>query len=225
MSSSQTFDAVIILGGGLDESHQPHSFVKERIRVASLQSTTNYFILSSRGTTHKPPPFDAGGFPLDESVVSARHLRTLLPDLESSRILLDKWSLDTIGNAWFALINFVEPFELKKVLVVTSQFHMPRSEQIFRHIFGQLSLVQDLELTFEASEDVGMDPALLQLRQEKETASLQHWLKTAARCSTRSLMAKFLFLEHGAYNGESAMVNSACVEKKDAVSDAVKGSY
>ena len=54
--------AVIILGGGLTDEGQPHPFVQERIRVGSLLvNETEYFILCSRGTTHKPPPRDSNG--------------------------------------------------------------------------------------------------------------------------------------------------------------------
>ena len=54
----------------------------------------------SRGTTHKPPPLDTAGFPIDESMASARYLveRGVAP----ARVLLESWSLDTIGNAAFA---------------------------------------------------------------------------------------------------------------------------
>jgi uncharacterized SAM-binding protein YcdF (DUF218 family) len=213
------YDAVICLGGGLDDQGQPHPFVSERIRTASLLSNdTQYFVLSSRGTTHKPPPTDAVGFPLDESVVSARSLLELLPDLPKSSVLLDRWSLDTIGNAWFALVNFVEPLEMTHVCVVTSKFHMPRSESIFRHVFSLSS--HKIDVTFLESADLGMEHSLLEMREDRESASLQNWLKTAERCPTKQKLAKFLFQEHGAYNG-----NSVALEKTDDASDEVKKSY
>ena len=205
---STTYNAVVILGGGLASSTQPNRFVEERIKVAAQYSSdTQYYILSSRGTPHKPPPLDGAHFPVDESVVSARSLLQLLPTVDPDTLLLDQWSLDTIGNAWFALTNFVEPMQLSSILVVTSAFHMPRSEAIFKHIFSLSSLAIDVQ--FVAAADVGIDPALLLTRRQKEASSLQNWLKTMQRCTTKQQMAHFLFVEHGAYNGRNAVAPPA----------------
>jgi len=218
------YDAVIILGGGLTDEGQPHPFVQERIRVGSLLvNETEYFILCSRGTTHKPPPRDSNGFSLDESVISTRQLLTLLPTLDANKCLLDRWSLDTIGNAWFALTSFVEPLELTRVCVVTSLFHMPRSEAIFRHVFS-LSSQKKIELTFVSADDIGINPDLLQLRQDKEAKSLENWYQTMERCTTKLALAQFLFTEHGAYNGASTAPLTS-VGTSNLVSEEVKKSY
>ena len=206
--STQTqtkYDAIIVLGGGLDQDGTPHPFVLERIRTAARHSSdTQYYILSSRGTPHKAPPRDGNNYPLDESVVSARTLHSLLPNQSGNTLLLDTWSYDTIGNAWFALINFIEPLRLTNCLVVTSQFHMPRSKNIFEHVFSLATITVNVH--FEASSDVSLDPQTLALRQRREASSLQQWSATRRQVTSKQKLAHFMFVEHGAYSGQSAML-------------------
>ena len=100
------YDAIIIPGGGLSEG-RPLAWVTARLDAALLHAKdTRYFLVLSRGTTHKQPPLDANGFPVDESAASARYLieRGITP----SRVLLESWSLDTIGNAAFSRLMHAE---------------------------------------------------------------------------------------------------------------------
>ena len=102
-------DAVIIPGGGLTDG-RPHPWVLARLDAALLHSAdTDFFLVLSRGTTHKAPPLDAGGFPIDESAASAQYL--IERGVDSSRVLLESWSLDTIGNAAFARLMHSDPRE------------------------------------------------------------------------------------------------------------------
>ena len=62
-----------------------------------------------------------------------------------------------------------------------------------------------INVHFVSSDDVGIDEEVLTLRQTKEAKSLQNWLNTMKICTTKQKMAHFLFVEHGAYNGRSAV--------------------
>lgn len=103
---TRQYDAVIIPGGGLSQN-QPLPWVSARLDAALRHAEeTQFFLVLSRGTTHKPPPLDADGFPVDESMASARYLidRGVAP----SRVLIESWSLDTIGNAAFSRLMHCE---------------------------------------------------------------------------------------------------------------------
>ena len=211
------FDAVIVLGGGLTAGGTPHPFVEARLREgAALAQRARYAILLSRGTTHKPPPQNPNGFPVDESAASARYFRSLLPEDYNmhARVLLDGWSLDTIGNCYFTLRMHCEPLGLRRLAIVTSAFHMPRTESIFRHIFGALSPEKNYRLTFISAKDEGLAPEILKLRQEKERRGLEQWQATMARCNTCKKLTEFLFLEHGAYNCRGS-VGRIVIEEED----------
>jgi uncharacterized SAM-binding protein YcdF (DUF218 family) len=45
-------------------------------------------------------------------------------------------SFDTVGNAYFSLMIHVVPAGWRRLAVVTSDFHMPRSRALFADIYS-----------------------------------------------------------------------------------------
>jgi uncharacterized SAM-binding protein YcdF (DUF218 family) len=135
LDSEKRFDCVIVPGGGLVATGRPHPWVAARLDAAlKHDADTSYYLVLSRGTTHKPPPLDEAGFPVDESMASARYLieRGVAP----ARVLLESWSLDTIGNAAFARLMHSDVRGWRRILIVTSRSHMPRTRAIFEWVFS-----------------------------------------------------------------------------------------
>eukprot|EP00188_Purpureofilum_apyrenoidigerum_P000808 Plantae.Rhodophyta-Purpureofilum_apyrenoidigerum.ctg13995.p1 GENE.Plantae.Rhodophyta-Purpureofilum_apyrenoidigerum.ctg13995~~Plantae.Rhodophyta-Purpureofilum_apyrenoidigerum.ctg13995.p1 ORF type:complete len:222 (-),score=33.80 Plantae.Rhodophyta-Purpureofilum_apyrenoidigerum.ctg13995:289-954(-) len=201
--SDAPFDAVIIPGGGLDETGAPHPFVKSRLRAAlEVSPRPRWFITLSRGTTHRGPPLDVNGRPVDEATASAKFL--VNGGIQPDCILQDTWSLDTIGNAYFSRFLLTDRLGLKNLLVVTSNFHMPRSKAIFDWIYGfQPTTATVSYLTVQ--DDDCMEPDVLQARKEKESKSLETFLINSRRMTTQESAAHFLFVEHGAYSTEQSV--------------------
>jgi len=109
MSSTvrQRYDAVIVPGGGLNDRGQMHPFVEKRLEAAlRVDPPPKWFIVLSRGTTHRVPPMDAAGRPIDEATVSANYL--ISNGAQPTSVLKECWSLDTIGNAYFARYMIVD---------------------------------------------------------------------------------------------------------------------
>lgn len=66
-SSERWLDAVIVPGGGLDDSGRPLPWVVARLNAALRHDAeTSAYLVLSRGTTHKPAPRDAAGYAIDE---------------------------------------------------------------------------------------------------------------------------------------------------------------
>ncbi|EKV02541.1 hypothetical protein Lepto7375DRAFT_4778 [Leptolyngbya sp. PCC 7375] len=65
----------------------------------------------------------------------------------------------------------IEPLELKHLLVITSEFHIPRTKAVFEWIYHLEGLSQDYQVVFEAVSDDGIDATTLRSRQQKENAS------------------------------------------------------
>jgi hypothetical protein len=200
------YDAVIVPGGGLDpDSGAPRPWVCARLDAAArLDKATRYHIVLSRGTPHRSPPACARGFPIDEAAASAAYLLAA-GVADPSRILLDSWSLDTIGNAYFTRQALADPLKLRTLLVITSSFHMPRTRAIFDWVFGlPLSGVvaqPGFSVDYCVTEDIGMTPEDCASRVEKELASLATLTsKTIPRITCMRELATFVFVEHGAYN-------------------------
>lgn len=208
-SASPKYDAVIIPGGGLESgTNLPNPWVRERLDAAvRLSSETRYFIVLSRGTTHRPSPLDDRGFPISEAAASAKYIiyssKNQQDVIETCRILVEGTSLDTIGNAFFTRVNICDPMRLKKFVVVTSKFHMPRTKVIFDWIFGldHDYNSSDIHIEYMETEDIGMSNEQKDGRGEREKESLKKLIKiTVPTYNTMEKVSQFLFQQHSAYN-------------------------
>eukprot|EP00189_Rhodosorus_marinus_P005009 CAMPEP_0113954346 /NCGR_PEP_ID=MMETSP0011_2-20120614/473_1 /TAXON_ID=101924 /ORGANISM="Rhodosorus marinus" /LENGTH=220 /DNA_ID=CAMNT_0000963407 /DNA_START=316 /DNA_END=978 /DNA_ORIENTATION=- /assembly_acc=CAM_ASM_000156 len=203
MSSTvrQRYDAVIVPGGGLNDRGQMHPFVEKRLEAAlRVDPPPKWFIVLSRGTTHRVPPMDAAGRPIDEATVSANYL--ISNGAQPTSVLKECWSLDTIGNAYFARYMIVDNLDLRRLLIITSDFHMERTKAIFRWVFD-MRPTKLFDLDFHSVSDDGLlSSEALALRREKEAQGLISLQKTMQRVQGPSELAKFLFVEHGAYKSD-----------------------
>ncbi len=82
-------------------------------------------IVLSGGTPHKPNPLDARGFWVSEAASNARYLLAL--GVSPERVLEESFSLDTLGNAYFARAVHTDVRALCRLAVVNNGFHMPRT--------------------------------------------------------------------------------------------------
>ncbi len=198
-NKDRVFDAVIILGGGVRKNGSLPIWVIRRIRKAlEFKDQTRYFITSSAYTTNKKPVINKMGFPVNESVKMGELL--VKSGVEQSRILTERWSHDTIGNAYFTRLIHVDQLNLKKLLIITSEFHMPRSKAIFKWIFGlNNSLFKPYRLDFESVSDFKINKELILSRIEKEQKSLHKLFETKKRINNLKQLHQWLFKKHGAY--------------------------
>tara|TARA_B110001452_G_scaffold255071_1_gene247158 strand:- start:111 stop:1070 length:960 start_codon:yes stop_codon:yes gene_type:complete len=220
------FDAIIVAGGGIDGSGLPLPWVLSRLDAAlNRSSETEHFLTLSRGTTHEPPPLDMNGFPIDEAQASTNYL--VQRGIDRTRIVQDTWSLDTIGNAAFARLMHAEPRRWKKMLVITSDWHMARTRAIFDWIFSlppQPSSPFELEY-HESPAD--LPDYVLQARVRREAESLAV-LQTATIPRVTDLVGlhQYIFSNHSAYAagtqsydaGEDAEI-AASYKGRDAADD------
>jgi hypothetical protein len=195
------FDAILIPGGGVREGGVlPPWSVQRFERALELQSGEPLVCLSA-ATTHRPPPLDAGGFPIYESTAGARYLmeRGIAPE----QIRMETVSLDTIGNAYFSKLIHVDPAGWIRLVIVTSEFHMPRTEAVFRWVYGMGP--GTYELQFESSADTGMDEDLLQARRAKESEGLKGLLELAQTVRRREELHEWVFTRHAAYKASAGL--------------------
>ncbi len=125
----QSIDAIIILGGGVGENGEILSSTKERLDEL-LKNKIFYglpVILSGRR-----------GFMMDyiPPITEARAMKKYLQAAGwRSKIFIEEKSLDTIGNAYFSK-QIADKFGWRKILIITSDYHIKRSRWIFKKIFG-----------------------------------------------------------------------------------------
>jgi len=187
------YDAVLIPGGGVRAGGALPPWVPPRLDLA-LQADADFLLPLSAGTPHRPPPLDEYGFPWTEARAGARYL--VEHGADPARILMEESSFDTIGNAYFSLLIHAIPRGFERLLVVTSAFHMPRTEAAFRWVYG---VEGNRSLEFLAAPDTGIDAADLAARAQKEQESLRSLEALRARIRTLADLHLWMFTAHQAY--------------------------
>lgn len=190
------YDAVLVPGGGVREGGELPLWVCRRLEEAvKWADSVDYIVALSAGTTHKPPLMDGEGFPVYESITGAQYLMKM--GVPPGKILTEICSYDTIGNAYFSRVMHVDPLRLRRLLVITSNFHLERTRAIFEWVYGLDNL--NFELDFEGTADDGMDEWLLNARREKEKRGLESVMGLRERIVTMGEFHRWLYTEHEAY--------------------------
>lgn len=188
------YDAIFILGGSYVDENTLPEWVQSRLNAAIYnEKSAKLFVVLSRGTPHKPPPITSDGFPVDESSIMANYL--IDRGIPKCKVIKESWSFDTIGNAYAALTLHAIPRNLRKLLIITSDFHMPRTKAIFNKVFSLLPLdIFALEY-LETESQLSIS--------QKETDSLKAWIERSNTMHTLCDLHTFIFHEHKAYNTET----------------------
>jgi hypothetical protein len=201
-----TYDCIVIPGGGIDANGSPSAWVIARLdRALEMATSTTYFLVLSRGTTHRPPVLDKHSFPIDEASASAAYL--IEHNIPSNKILIENWSLDTIGNAYFARQCILEPMELYHLAIITNEFHMTRTKLIFDWVFSLTNSTnarcEKYQIDYFTVNNQDMTDEQLLARIDKERLACEDVKLKIQQITNLSQMAQFLFLEHGAYKAKS----------------------
>jgi hypothetical protein len=191
-------DAVLVLGGGVRTGGElPAQVVRRFDRAIELARGAPIVCLSA-ATVHRPPPLNEEGFPWFESAAGAAYL--LAKGVPANRIQVEALSHDTIGNAYFSKLLHVDPPGWRRVLVITSEFHMQRSRAIFEWVYGLTP--GRYQLQFEATPDQGFDPILVERRRVKEAAALRALEPIMARIRDLDSFHRWIYTEHQAYTAQ-----------------------
>ena len=192
------YDAILIPGGGLLAGGGLPPWTVSRLELAVARWSGELLIPLSAATTHRPLPLDVDGRAIFESLQAARYLRA--QGVPPTAIAIESSSYDTIGNAWFSRVLHADPLGLARLLVVTSEFHMARTEACFRWVYGLPPSPVVRELTFEASPNTGLNAEALQARMQREAASAAAVASLARRVTTMEGFHNWLHSEHRAYS-------------------------
>jgi hypothetical protein len=189
------YDAIIIPGGGVRAGGVLPPWTIARFDRAIEVAGDALLMPLSAGTPYRPPPMDERGFPIFEARAGAAYLE--LRGVDPRRILIEESSYDTIGNAYFSRVIHIVPRGFRRVLVITSRFHMPRTEAVFRWVYSLDGGCCAVE--FESVPDVGIDAEALEARLKKERESLARFEEVRGKLPTMAALHQWLFTEHGAY--------------------------
>lgn len=215
-------DAIVVLGGGLRVSKNmilgeiPPWATRRLDGAAQLWSMCNAqgnsnikIAISGGGSPHGLPVIHPEtGQVVHEGTAYAEYLKHE-HSVPISRILKESSSYDTVGNGYFSAMIHAVPSEWKRIAVVTSEFHMPRSKAIFEKVY---SLVNEslyssneddrIKLTFAAVKDEGIfnDSNVLKVRNEKESQSIVTWERNMESIDTLRDFHEWFHATHICYS-------------------------
>ncbi len=209
------YDCIFIPGGGLqaDGSLPPWTLARLE-RAQALISQTRWIIFLSGGTVHKPPPLNENVFPIFESRAAADYL--VQQGVDPAQLLTEISSYDTIGNAYFSRLLFAEPIKMQHLLVITSEFHLPRTQAAFEWIYGLTPPRSAFQLVFESVPNTGLSPETLKARISREKNSLDKLRKTQLGITSLNAFQTWFYTQHAAY---------AVTSHPDKISDDTLESY
>ena len=188
---------IIVLAGGMDKNNEPNIFVKKRLdKTIELFNSNTLIIILGGGTYHKPPGLDANQYVMHESTSCANYL--INKGIDPNKIIREWASYDTIANGYFTFLNYIIPFKINECSVITSQFHMKRTQTIFNY-FNNLISNNKVNLKYIEKENV-IDEDILKIRLEREENSNNSFKKNIV--SVKDTLEKFslwFYTEHNAY--------------------------
>ena len=208
------YDLIIVLAGGLDNEGKIYEWVRRRLeRAIELYTIHKIPILCcGGGTYHKPPFINSKGFVVHESTECANYL--IQRGVLATDIYREWSSYDTIANAFFALTNHIFcREEWKNIIVITSNFHLPRSKEIFDWIFS----FHDCKLYYEGVNDDKMDETIIKARRVRENKSRENIIKLKEKITTLKDLHLWIYRDHNAYNNNPIVMEE--------LSNNVKNTY
>jgi hypothetical protein len=203
-------DAILIPGGGVRNDGLLPIWVKRRLDKVLEIHNGEYIITMSAGSVHKPQALYDGKYPIIESRAYAKYLQD--NGISPSLLLFETASLDTIGNAYFAKLIHIDRLGFRNLLIVTSEFHMPRTKEIFNWIFSLVGTTpRQYKLDFVSVSDDGISKDIINPRIEKEYEGLQNVKRLIQIIHTMREFEEWLFSKHGVYS----LANFTQVESDD----------
>ena len=231
----------VILTAGNNDEQQYTAKIGAKTTAASGELSRLPIICLSAGTAHVPQLLGKDGLPIWESTSCAAYLAN--KHKLSRNVYVETTSYDTIGNAFFTRTSFTDINQWKNLLVVTNEFHMDRTIEIFDWIFTGLDNDNDnirgqkrkysqyqhpYQLYYLSSPNVGLSAKAIEARHEKEIQSTKMVRELLApQYKTLSQVHWFLTHEHSLYTSnklvERGRGRTDAADSK--ASDMVKQSY
>lgn len=201
------FDAVLVLGGGVRPGGVLPSWVQRRFDLAMSVPGEPLIIPLSAATTHRPLVLDQKGFPVFEASAGAHYI--LQHGISESRVRVEMFSWDTIGNAYFSRMLHAEPACLRRLLIVTSDWHMPRTKLAFDWVYGLTPDPVGYQVEYRAAEDPEMDEQSRAERTQKEQAGAESLRLLTTRIHMMPQFHRWLFTQHKAYKPQGGAFGEA----------------
>ena len=118
--------------------------------------------------------------------------------IDSRKIIREWGSYDTIANGYFAFLNYIIPFNINKCRIITSEFHMNRTQCIFNY-FNKLITNNIVNVEYIQVENI-IDGNRLKIREDRECKSTNTFIENIVnKIDTLEKFSLWFYIEHNAY--------------------------
>lgn len=149
---------LVILGAGVDKNEEPSVAGKLRCDKAIEREEQYDFILCSSDRSWRK---ELNQHKLSEAQSMKNYL--VKKGITKNKIILEEESKDTFSNAYYSRI-ILDKMKVKKFDVITSKFHMPKTQFLFDIVFP----AKDYILNFIEAPDPPAEDRWFQLKKESE---------------------------------------------------------
>ena len=214
-AKTQQFDAILVLGGGVPLAPRKQlPFVAARCQAAAAiwraAATKPKILCLSAGTAHCPQLLDARGSVVFEATASAAVI--IGEGVPAEDVFVETTSFDTIGNAFYSRNDHCSLAGWRRLLVITSEFHLARTKAIFDWVYGAAGAEPSgaYELSYLGTEDTGLTPAEVAARKAREDASTRNVVSSLAPGHQKlSSVRDFLTTRHDLYSAKGLVARAA----------------
>ena len=182
------FDATIVLANLMDPQGVLNDETRSRLeKGASTLRLGLSPVLVTCGWNYRPDSEICIADAMKNHAVEQLNIR-------SDAIITEKNSRDTVGDAIFTKRDFAIPKSWSRILVVTSAYHVSRTQQIFEFVYGEAYKIKTLSAPGEISDEL----------KKSEAASLEAFIETFDGLSAGddSAILHRLATAHPFYNGQ-----------------------
>ena len=114
-------------------------------------------------------------------------------EIPRRKIITEKNSRDTVGDAYFSKVNKILKKNLKSIVVVTSLYHVPRVKKIFSFIYGKNYIIKVVGVKSDRSN-------FIKKYEKKSLKVFCEMFKKIEMGNTKSIFKK-MQTSHPYYNG------------------------
>ena len=132
--------------------------------------------------------------------------------VNSADVFVETTSFDTIGNAFYSRNDHCSLAGWRRLLVITSEFHLARTKAIFDWVYGAAGAEPSgaYELSYLGTEDTGLTPAEVSARKAREDASTRNVVSSLAPGHQKlSSVREFLTTRHDLYSAKGLVARAA----------------
>ena len=193
--------AIIVLSNLMDKYGNLNYESMQRAELANKIFRKNKArILITSGWNYRP----------DSSIFIADAFRKFFIEkkkMKKESIFCERNSRDTVGDAVFSRVFAYEKFKFQELIVVTSDYHLSRTKEIFEFIYNS-----SIKLEFYGAK---VEKNSLNYDREKRSLdSFRNTFKNVERGNISSILRN-LFLNHPFYNGDKFENNISVINKLD----------